>query len=141
MMGFDPKVASLLGAVALSVGCAGRGDVDLEFPSGALLELPGEEGELRAELRSSPQPPVRGTNQFELIVMRAADDRVMDGVEIAVEPWLPGRGPFEAPRVEARGGGRYIVHDVVFTQAGDWELRISASGPVEDRFVAGIPIE
>lgn len=133
----------MLALSLLWAGCAGEGDVELEFPEEALLELEGEAGELHAELRSSPQPPEQGKNQLELLVTEAGGTTPVDGLRVESRSRSPagGQSPRATVRAESLPGGRYLIRDLDFDAAGDWELRLDATGAVEDRFVATLRVE
>lgn len=135
-----PKLLTLLAAAL--VCCAGEGDVELEFPEGAFLVLTGEEDELRAEIRSSPQPPVRGKNHFQFSLARTGTGEPVEGLKLEVQPRMLAQGHLSsAVQAEEAGGGRYLAPDLVFDAAGEWELRISVTGAVEDRFLPVIHID
>jgi hypothetical protein len=130
--------------VSLAFAACGEEDAGkIEFPEDALLQMRSENGSLWLELRSSPQPPEQGTNHFEAFIVRSESYAPVTGLEIEVEPWMPahGHGSPSEPSVEELGQGRYLIRDVAFNMAGEWELTIRTRGPVEDRFVVELLID
>jgi len=132
--------------ILVSLAFAACGEEDegrIEFPEEALLQARSENGSLWLELRSSPQPPEQGTNHFEAFIVRAQGYAPVTGLDLEVEPWMPahGHGSPSSPSVEELGQGRYLIRNVAFNMAGEWELNIQARGPVEDRFVVELLID
>ena len=78
--------------------------------------------------------PVRGINAFTFLVTDASTSAPVDGLTIAVQPWMPdmGHGSPATPTVTALGDGLYQVADVVFTMGGLWQLRTTLSGGTQD---------
>jgi hypothetical protein len=91
-------------------------------------------GELSVEVRTSPQPPVRGTNLVELTVTSTVDGSPRPGLSIAMTPWMPAmnHGSSAIPTATPETGGKYLVMDVDLFMPGRWELRTSFSGPTKD---------
>ena len=126
----------LLGCGAESSGSAGAGGGGSEttFPSDALATLKTDHGALSFEVRTAPaQPPKRGLFSVE-IVATDADGKPVDGLDLAVQPWMPemGHGASTKPSIEAMGDGHYVVSNVAFVMPGRWELRTSIAGAVKD---------
>ncbi len=94
----------------------------------------GAPGTLAVEVRTSPQPPQRGTIAVELTVTGVADASPRDGLLIQVLPWMPqdNHGASIAPVVTSEGSGKYLVTGVDLFMPGRWELRTTFSGPVTD---------
>ena len=42
-----------------------------------------------------------------------------------------GHGASVRPSVTAQGGGRYVVANVDFSMPGQWQLRLTFSGPID----------
>jgi hypothetical protein len=103
------------------------------FPGDPLTTTPTDTGSLRIDVRTSPQPPVRGTIGVELAITNAADGTPVDGLTLDVKPWMPSMGHGSAvPSVTAEGAGKYLVTDVYLYMPGLWQLQTKLSGPVAD---------
>jgi hypothetical protein len=120
---------------AAATGCAGEtGGSSASFPAAALMTVPGAQGNVSLEIRTSPsQPPSRGVSSVEYTV--TAGDEPVEGLTIEVVPWMPdmGHGASVTPTVTDEGGGRYVVDDVELFMPGKWELRTTLTGSAEDR--------
>ncbi|MEP7122245.1 MAG: FixH family protein [Byssovorax sp.] len=124
----------------LVLGCSGEssggigGGADVVFPAEPLTTLKTDHGALTLEVRTAPQqPPARGLSTVELVATDAAGKPV-DGLELAVQPWMPemGHGASTKPSIEAKGDGHYVVSHVACVMPGRWELRTSIAGAVHD---------
>jgi hypothetical protein len=127
----------------LALGCsselgttaAGGGEgEEATFPAEPLATVETKQGGLSIEVRTAPeQPPTRGLIDVELVVT-GPDGEPVDGLDLAVQPWMPqmGHGASTKPSIEAKGGGRYVVSDVAFFMPGNWELRTSIAGAKND---------
>ena len=128
---------ALLVVVAFGAGCGGTlpagPDTPPSFPAEALVAMPSSAGNFRIELRTDPQPPVRGAQRGELVITGPAGDAA-DGLVVSVLPWMPahGHGSSVVPSVSPQGGGRYLVDQLYLYMAGIWELRTTISGQVND---------
>ena len=115
-------------------GGGGGGGGAATFPSEPLLVQKTDHGALSFEVRTSPaQPPSRGLTTVEIVVTDA-DGMPVDGLDLAVQPWMPemGHGASTKPSIEAKGDGHYVVSRVAFFMPGRWELRTSIAGAVKD---------
>jgi hypothetical protein len=88
----------------------------------------------RPDVRTSPQPPARGTNAVLLTITGATDGVARDGLEIDVKPWMPamGHGTSIVPTVVPQTNGTYLITNVDLYMAGLWQLRLTISGSTED---------
>jgi hypothetical protein len=112
------------------------------FPADALTTTTSDSGSLRVEVRSSPQPPVRGTDSLELTVTGASDGAARDGLKITVTPSMPAMGHGSADAtVTPQGKGKYLVTDVYMYMAGTWVLKTTFSGPVSDHVELSFSIQ
>lgn len=128
--------AFALGSLGVLMACSSAPSVtpsDGGFPAQPLDTLDSESGRLHLELRSSPQPVVRGTNDAELTVTDARTGAPQEGLTITVAPWMPSmnHGSSNAT-VTALGGGKYHLADVYLYMPGLWELETTFTGPVSD---------
>jgi len=119
------------GPAACSGGVQAR---SMTFSSDAYLTVMSKSGTLSVEVRTSPQPPQRGTIGVELVVANAGDAALRDGLTVDLVPWMPahGHGTSVVPTVDAKGQGRYELANVDLFMPGHWELRTTFSGPLMD---------
>jgi subtilisin family serine protease len=98
------------------------------------MTVTSQSGHLAIDVRTSPQPPARGTNDVELTITGAADGGALDGLAIAVKPWMPamGHGTSVVPTIAAETNGKYLISGVDLFMPGLWELRLTISGSNED---------
>jgi hypothetical protein len=104
------------------------------FTADALVTTVGSSGALSAAVRTSPQPPTRGTIAVELTVTQAADATPVDGLAVQVRPWMPAHdhGSSIVPTVMSEGHGKYLITNVELFMPGHWELQTHFSGPATD---------
>lgn len=104
------------------------------FSSAPLVTCTSSGGSLNIAVRTSPQPPTEGVIEAQLTVTETAGGAPVDGLSIAVVPWMPSMamGTSTVPTVTATGNGTYEVQQLSLTMAGEWELRLTFSGPVSD---------
>jgi YtkA-like len=89
---------------------------------------------LSVVVRTSPQPPTRGTVAVEMTVTQISDATPVDSLALQVRPWMPAHdhGSSIAPTVAAQGRGKYLVTNVDLFMPGHWELQTNFSGPATD---------
>ncbi len=128
----NAPTARLASGLVLALSCAACSSP--AAPPSGVVAVTSASGALRVEVRTSPQPPVRGTNGAELTVTNVADGTPRDGLTVAVVPWMAAmnHGSSTIPTVTAAGGGRYEVADLDLFMPGHWVLRADFSGPVQD---------
>ena len=115
-------------------GAGGGGGGEATFPAAPLMVVKSDHGALSFEVRTSPvQPPTRGLITVEILATDANDEPV-DGLDLAVQPWMPqmGHGASTKPSIDAKGEGRYVISHVACFMPGRWELRMSIAGAVKD---------
>ena len=130
----------------LALGCSSEtsgaaGGAEATFPAEPLATVVTEQ-DLSIEVRTAPeQPPTRGLVDVELVVTDV-DGKPVDGLDLAVQPWMPqmGHGASTKPTIEAMGGGHYVVSKVAFFMPGLWELRTSIAGTTNDRATVNFQI-
>ncbi len=88
-----------------------------------------ETGYYTAELVMKPKQPVVGANRAHLIIhnYEAVD---IPGLNINVEPYLPGKGikSDEKAVVKDAGRGLYIIENIKITEPGVWVLKVTIYG-------------
>jgi hypothetical protein len=138
-------LAFALALVAVGVaGCGAPPPADSgppNFPADALMVLPSSSGGLRIEVRTDPQPPVRGSIRGQLVITGPGGEAV-DGLDVAVVPWMPahGHGTSVQPTVSRQDDGSFLVDQLYLYMAGTWELRTTISGAVADDAVAQVQV-
>jgi hypothetical protein len=117
----------------LAFGCsAGTSPAD-DFPALAYTTTASESGGFVVEVRTSPQPPARGSNDVELTVTHASDGTPAPDLDVQVQTWMPSMNHGSAdPTVTDVGEGKYLVSGVYLYMPGTWELRTTLSGAVTD---------
>ena len=97
---------------------------------------------LAIDVRTSPQPPSRGTNEVELTITRASDGAPVDGLTLDVEPWMSSmEHGTSTPTVTPEGGGVYLVTEVYLYMPGLWTLRTTISGAMTDHAAPQLTIQ
>jgi hypothetical protein len=116
-------------------GCSGAAPAPVGFSAAPYARAIGNDHVLQIEIRTSPQPPARGTNAVELTLRSMADDAPIDGLHIAVKPWMPAmnHGTSLLPSVMPEGGGKYLITDLDLFMPGLWELRLTITGASADQ--------
>jgi len=102
-----------------------------EFPAQPLLSLSSMSGALRVDVRTSPQPPMRGSQSAQLTITDSSGARV-NGLSLNVLPWMPvmGHGTSVVPTTVETSPGVYTIDNVYFSMPGLWALRTTISPPM-----------
>lgn len=131
-------IALVFGLAALAACGGAAGPSAQTFP----LEVDGDSGVLHVEVRTSPEPPVRGSDTVELTITRTSDGTPVDGLTLDVEPWMPAmnHGTSATPTVTSQGSGKYLVTNVYLYMPGLWQLRTTFSGPNADHAAPALQI-
>ena len=131
-----PLTLSCLALAALALaGCGEAAPSDaVTFDGAPELSVAGVQGHFVVGVRSSPSPPRRGTDAFQLRVTDVRTSAPVDGLTLTVTPFMPamGHGTSVAPEVTAEGGGVYVARGVNLFMPGRWELRVALHGAVDD---------
>jgi hypothetical protein len=120
---------SVLGA-ALGLAAAGCGSssgvpgCDFSDSTAALQSVTSTSGNLKIELWTSPQPPVRGVGCGKYLI-KDAQGKPQDSLTVAVLPYMPamGHGLSVNPTVVPQGGGVYFLTEMYLPMLGEYELR------------------
>jgi len=136
-------LASVLVFLVLEGCSSAASPVVADFPAAPLVTATTASGALRVEVRTSPQPLARGTNDLQLTVTDASSGAVRDDLKVSVQPWMPAmnHGASAVPTVTPQGDGKYLVTEVDLFMPGRWELRMSltASSPDDVVVASDIP--
>jgi hypothetical protein len=136
------RALALLG-IAFVGGCAGAPATapgEITF-AGAPLETVTSSGGLHIEMRWSPSSPVKGADAVELTFLDAAG-AIVDGLDVAVVPWMPahGHGTSVQPETTASATGTLIASPLYLYMSGEWQVRMTISGALDDTAVADVQI-
>jgi hypothetical protein len=85
-------------------------------------------------LDSSPGPPVKGTNTWNVEIDDAQSGAPLDGLAISVMPWMPdhGHGTSAQVGVMPAGGGTYTLMPVYLYMSGFWQVKMSITETADD---------
>jgi hypothetical protein len=99
-----------------------------------LLTVDSASGTLRIAVFTNPQPPTSGNVAVRYVITSVASSQPLDGLSLAVIPWMPamGHGTSVMPSVSAGGPGIYDLASVYLFMAGQWQLRTTITGGASD---------
>jgi hypothetical protein len=128
--------AAFVGAAALAIACvdcSSGSAATATFPETAFITTMSDSGAIQVELRTSPQPPTRGTIDAQFVVTGVADGMPIDGLALSILPWMPAmnHGAIH-PTITPQGEGKYLITELDLYMPGHWQLRTTISGPVTD---------
>jgi len=127
-------------------GCGGESNGAQSPPpvfSGApALAVTSASGALGAAVRFSPESPVVGLDAAELTITDASG-AVVSGLSVVVVPWMPahGHGTSTRPMVSEQAPGVYVATPINFFMPGEWELRTTVSGPIDDTVTPALVVQ
>jgi hypothetical protein len=127
-----PSVAAYALVLGAASACSSSPVTEVVgFTASPLVTTQTSAGVYDVDVRTSPQPPVVGLTQAQLVVKDHATGRPVDGLSIGVVPWMPamGHGTSLVPTVSASGDGVYTIDQLSLFMAGEWELRLSFERP------------
>jgi hypothetical protein len=134
-------VAAALVALA---GCGGApaDGPSLVFSGPAALSVASTSGALTVAVRFSPEAPVVGLDAAELTVTDASSAPVA-GLTVTVVPWMPahGHGTSTTPVVSETSPGVYVATPIALPMPGEWELRTTLSGPLDDTVTPSLVLQ
>ncbi len=100
-----------------------------------------DRGYYTTELVMKPSPPVVGENKAQLIIHNyKAED--IPGLEITAVPYLPGKDMRSPEKVTVFDAGRglYLLDNIILTEPGVWQLKLTVAGPeMTDSVVLELP--
>jgi hypothetical protein len=136
-------VAALVGLAGVA-GCGGApGDgPSLVFSGPVALSVASASGALTFAVRFSPQTPVVGLDAAELSITDA-DGASVPGLTVTVVPWMPahGHGSSTTPTVSETSPGVYVATPLALPMPGEWELRTTVSGPLDDTVAPSLVLQ
>jgi hypothetical protein len=133
--------AALVGACGGSAG-SGGGQPVLEFSGPSALTVASASGQLNVGVRWSPSPPAIGLDASELTVTDASG-AAATGLALTMLPWMPahGHGTSTTPVVTETAPGVYVATPIDFYMAGQWELRTTIAGAVDDMVTPALELQ
>ena len=103
-----------------------------------VVERQSEEGHFFIKVQTEPPHPVVGNNVVTLTIVDGRSKNPVEGVRVEAMPWMTihGHGSSKKTRIKEKGKGIYVVEDVFFTMAGDWDLLITLrKDKIEDKAI------
>jgi hypothetical protein len=138
-------ILTLLLAATLAAACSSQApaapEVPDSFPQMALKTLASDSGGLHIELRSAPEPLVRGLNVGQLTVVDR-NGQPIEGLTMSVLPWMPSHAHGTSAPVEITdiGAGVFVANPLYLFMAGEWELRMTFTGSLSDTATTTVAI-
>lgn len=134
--------AALAGACGGAAGTGGPAQPVLEFSGLSALTVASSSGQLGVGVRWSPNPPAIGLAASELTITDAGGAPAT-GLTLTVLPWMPahGHGTSTMPAVSETAPGVYVATPIDFYMAGQWELRTTIAGAVDDTVTPAIELQ
>ena len=131
----------LLFAFALAACASGPGSGEPTFGATPFATPACDAGTLAIAMYSSPDPIAR-VSALEVIVTDAQTHAPLDGLDVAIVPWMPamGHGASTVPTVTPKGGGAYVAENVILAMPGQWQLRVTITGAASDTCVATVDV-
>jgi len=122
-------------------GAPATPDIPASFPAAVVAALDSDTGGLHIEIRTSPEPLVRGQNVGQVTITDAAGQPV-EGLSLALVPWMPshGHGTSVQPAISTTGDGVFVANPLYLFMAGQWELRMTVDGGIHDTATAVVEI-
>ena len=131
-MGRNLFIAAI--SILLCAACGSETDSqEPDFSGAPVASMTLDGGRVRVQVRTSPQPPVKGPADVQLTVSDAETGAPIDGLAIRVTPWMEAHGHGSATvDAKATGEGRYVAEGALFSMAGPWELKLEISGAITE---------
>jgi hypothetical protein len=132
-----------LAAAAACGGAPPALDVPASFPGAPIAAIASDTGALHIEIRSFPEPPVRGQNVGQVTVTDAGGQPVA-GLTLMVLPWMPAHGHGTSVQAivapSATEMGVFVANPLYLFMSGEWELRMTFDGDLHDTATAVVEI-
>ena len=113
----------------------------LSFPTTPFETVVSSKGLLHVDVRWSPVIPIKGADAVQLIFFDAFGNTV-DGLSAAVVPWMPahGHGTSIQPVTASTAPGVLVATPVYLFMSGEWQLRVTITGTLDDSAIATVQI-
>jgi hypothetical protein len=114
----------------------------LSFPATPFETVTSSGGHLHVDVRWSPAVPVKGDDAAQLMFSDDSGNPV-DGLSVDVVPWMPahGHGTSLQPVIASTAPGVLVASPIYLFMSGEWQLRITVTGPLNDSAVATAQIQ
>jgi hypothetical protein len=113
----------------------------LDFSGPSAQTVTSSSGQLTIGVRWSPDVPVRGSDAAELTFLDAAGNP-LDGLTVSIVPWMPahGHGTSIQPLMTSPSPGVQVASPLYLFMSGEWQLRMTITGAIDDSAVATVDI-
>lgn len=139
-------IAVLAGLVAFSVAACGSEQPSMTTPSltfdgPSAQTVTSASGQLTIDVRWSPSVPVRGSDAAQLTFLDAGGNP-MDGLDLSIVPWMPahGHGTAVQPVTTTTAPGVQVATPLYLFMSGEWQLRMTITGAMDDAAIATVEI-
>lgn len=139
-------IAVLAGLVAFSVAACGSEQPamttpSLNFSGSSAQTVTSASGQLTIAVRWSPSVPLRGSDAAELTFLDVAGNPV-DGLDVSIVPWMPahGHGTSVQPGIMPTAPGVQVATPLYLFMSGEWQLRMTITGAMDDTAIATVEI-
>jgi hypothetical protein len=131
-------LGAALGLAATGCGSSGVPGCDFSDSAAALQSVTSTSGNLKIELWTSPQPPVRGVGCGKYLI-KDAQGKPQDALTVSVLPYMPamGHGLSVNPTVVPQGSGVYFLTNMYLPMPGEYELRTTLQDPTSQQQPGG----
>jgi hypothetical protein len=132
------SLCAALGLAASACGSSGVPGCDFSDSAAILQSVTSTSGNLKIELWTSPQPPIRGVICGKYLI-KDAQGKPQDSLTVGVLPYMPamGHGLSVNPTVLNQGGGVYFLSQMYLPMPGEYELRTTLQDPASQQQPGG----
>jgi hypothetical protein len=140
----DRRALGIVIVVLLLGGCGSAPTTampPLSFPATPFETVTSSGGHLHVDVRWSPTVPVKGDDAAQLIFRDDLGNPV-DGLSVDVVPWMPahGHGTSIQPVTVSTAPGVLVATPVYLYMSGEWQLRMTIAGTLDDSAVTTVQI-
>ena len=113
----------------------------LSFSGPSAQSVTSTSGQLTVGVRWSPDVPLRGSNAAQLTFLDGAGNPV-DGLDLSIVPWMPahGHGTAVQPVIMTTAPGTQVATPLYLFMSGEWQLRMTITGAIDDTAIATVEI-
>lgn len=113
----------------------------LTFDGPSAQTVTSASGQLTIDVRWSPSVPVRGSDAAQLTFLDAGGNP-MDGLDLSIVPWMPahGHGTAVQPVTTTTAPGVQVATPLYLFMSGEWQLRMTITGAMDDAAIATVEI-
>ena len=140
------EIVVLAALGAFSIAACGSNATDMSTPSlnfngAAAQTVASSSGQLTIDIRWSPDVPLRGSDAAQLTFLDASGNPV-DGLDLSIVPWMPahGHGTAVQPEIMPTAPGVQVATPLYLFMSGEWQLRMTITGAMDDAAIATVEI-